>query len=57
MNKDVTETFTESDLDRALARFESTDPRVRNEDGFGTSQYESRDGFWNPAEDKYKPQT
>ena len=52
--KDELENFTEADLDRALARFESKDPRVRNEDGYATTGYDTRDGFWNPDLDKYK---
>ena len=45
--------FTEEDLDRAISKFDSEDPRVRCEDGYSTIQYSSRDGFWNPAENKY----
>ena len=55
MHKDVSETFSEEDMDRALARFESKDPRVRNEDDWATTGYDTRDGFWNPSEDKFIP--
>jgi len=56
MKKDFWEmdsNFTEEDLDRAISKFDSEDPRVRCEDGYSTIQYSSRDGFWNPAENKY----
>ena len=52
--KDITETFSESDMDAALLKFNSKDPRVRNEDGYATTGYDTRDGFWNPDLDKYK---
>ena len=50
--------LTDEQLDIALSKFESDAVFVRCEDGECTTQFDARDGFWNPKEDKYvEPKT